>query len=144
MECSQHPSDDRVGNLDPQSVVPMEVAQSAEPTTKSRVLVEEHDESLAPKRERENDPRPAAGQDWDHQGTQLGTQAATVAATDTCRDADSNVSNWVSLHRAVHVTFWVMLSTPQEEVHPTTPLAEPPPSSKAWSETDAMLLGSIV
>ena len=78
VESSQHPSDDRVDDFRLESVVLPEVAQSAEPTTKSRAPMEEHDESLAPKRQR------GRGQVRDHQNFQLGVQAATVAATDTC------------------------------------------------------------
>ena len=54
----------------------MEVAEAVEPTTKSHALVEEHDESLVPKRQR--------GQVWDHPDAQLVVQAATDAATDIC------------------------------------------------------------
>ena len=50
VESSQHPSGGRVDNFGPESMMPMEVAQSVEPTTKSHAPVEEHGESLAPKR----------------------------------------------------------------------------------------------
>ena len=52
MESSHHPSGERVDSSGPGVDVPMEVAQAVEPTTKSHAPVEEHDESLVPKRER--------------------------------------------------------------------------------------------
>ena len=52
LESSQLPSGQRIDSFGPESVVPMEVAQSAEPTAKSHAPVEEHDESLVPKRQR--------------------------------------------------------------------------------------------
>ena len=52
VESSRHQSGDRGDNLGLGDRVPMEMAQSVEPTTKSHASVGEHDESLAPKRER--------------------------------------------------------------------------------------------
>ena len=81
-ESTEHPSGDRGVNFGPGDVVPMEVAQSAEPTTKSHTPVEEHDESLLPKRHR---GRPAT-HCWPSPGSPeytVGVQGATVAATDS-------------------------------------------------------------
>ena len=52
VESSHHPSGERVDSSGPGGDVPFEVAQAVEPTTKSHAPVEEHDESLVPKRER--------------------------------------------------------------------------------------------
>ena len=52
VESSHHPSGERVDSSGPGGDVPMEVAQAVEPTTKSHAPVEEHDESLVPKRQR--------------------------------------------------------------------------------------------
>ena len=52
VESSHHPSGERVDSSGPGGDVPVEVAQAVEPTTKSHAPVEEHDESLAPKRQR--------------------------------------------------------------------------------------------
>ena len=51
VESSQHPSWERVDSFGPGGVVPVEVAQAVEPTTKSHARVEEHDESLVPKKQ---------------------------------------------------------------------------------------------
>ena len=51
VESSHHPSGDGVDNHGPGGDVPMDVAQAVEPTEKSHAPVEEHDESLVPKRE---------------------------------------------------------------------------------------------
>ena len=52
VESSHQPSGVRVDSSGPGGDVPMEVAQAVEPTTKSHAPVEEHDESLVPKRQR--------------------------------------------------------------------------------------------
>ena len=52
VESSHHPSGERVDSSGPGGDVPVEVEQAVEPTTKSHALVEEHDESLVPKRQR--------------------------------------------------------------------------------------------
>ena len=52
VESSHYPSVERVHNSGSRGDVPMEVAQAVEPTTKSHAPVEEHDESLVPKRQR--------------------------------------------------------------------------------------------
>ena len=72
---------DRVDSSGPGGDVPTEVAQAVEPTTKSHAPVEEHDESLVPKRE--GDPRRTVGQFRDLPNTQLVVQAATDAAAGT-------------------------------------------------------------
>ena len=78
VESSHHPSGERVDSSGPGGDVPMEVAQAVEPTTKSHAPVEEHDQSLVPKRQ-----KGTAGQVRDHPNTQLDVQAAMDAATDT-------------------------------------------------------------
>ena len=50
VESSHYPSGERVDSSGSGGDVPMEVAQAVEPTTKSQAPVEEHDESLVPKR----------------------------------------------------------------------------------------------
>ena len=57
VESSHYPSGERVDSSGSGGDVPVEVAQAVEPTTKSHAPVEEHDESLVPKRQR---GRPAA------------------------------------------------------------------------------------
>ena len=52
VESSHHPSGEEVDSSGPGGDVPTEVAQAVEPTTISHVSVEEHDESLVPKRQR--------------------------------------------------------------------------------------------
>ena len=52
VESSHHPSGEGVDSSGPGGDVPVEVAQAVEPTMKSHAPVEEHDESLVPKRER--------------------------------------------------------------------------------------------
>ena len=52
VESSHHPSGERVDSRGPGGDVPMEMAQAVEPTKKSHAPVEEHDESLVPKRQR--------------------------------------------------------------------------------------------
>ena len=52
VESSHHPRGERVDSSGPGGEVPMELAQAVEPTTKSHAPVEEHDESLVPKRQR--------------------------------------------------------------------------------------------
>ena len=51
VESSHHPSGERVDTSGSGGDVPVEVAQAVEPTTKSHAPVEEHDESLVPKRQ---------------------------------------------------------------------------------------------
>ena len=81
VESSQRPSEERVDNFGHESVVPTEVAQSVEPTTKSHSPVEEHDESLAPKRQR---GRPAT-HSWPSLGSaEYTVGCATAAAAHTC------------------------------------------------------------
>ena len=52
VESSHHPSGERVDCYGPGGDVLVEVAHAVEPTTKSHAPVEEHDESLLPKRQR--------------------------------------------------------------------------------------------
>ena len=52
VESSHHSSGERVDSSGSGGDVLMEVAQAVEPTTKSHAPVEEHDESLVPKRQR--------------------------------------------------------------------------------------------
>ena len=52
LQWNDHPSGERVDSCGPGGDVPLEVAPAMEPTMKSRAPVEEHDESLVPKRER--------------------------------------------------------------------------------------------
>ena len=52
VESRHHPSGERVDSSGPGGDVPVEVAQAVESTTKSHAQVEEHDESLVPKRQR--------------------------------------------------------------------------------------------
>ena len=52
VESSHYPSGERVDSSGSGGDLPMEVAQAVEPTTKSHAPVEEHDESLVPKRQR--------------------------------------------------------------------------------------------
>ena len=74
---------EQVDSSGPGGDVPVEVAQAVEPTAKSHAPVEEHDESLVPKRQRR---RPAT-HCWPSPGSpEYGwvVQAATEAATDIC------------------------------------------------------------
>ena len=78
VESSHYPSGERVDSYG--SGVPMEVAQA----TKSHAPVEEHDESLVPKRPRGRPATHCWPQVRDHPNAQLVVQAATDAATDIC------------------------------------------------------------
>ena len=110
VESSQHPSGERVDSFGPESVVLVEVAHSVEPTTKSHAPVEEHDECLAPKRQRR---RPAT-----HCWPSLGSPEYTVG----CPGCDGRsyrhllkfqqkrIALGFSASSRVHVTFWVMSS----------------------------------
>ena len=88
-----------VDSSGPGGDVPIEVAQAVEPTTKSHVPVEEHDESLVPKRQK---GRPAT-HCWPSPGI-------TRIHSWFSRLVNRNAWNWVSLHQAGYVTLQVMSS----------------------------------
>ena len=122
----------------------MEVAQSAEPTTKSYSSVEEHDESLVPKRPR---GRPAT-QCWPSLGSPGWTVGCPGCDGRSYRHLLTCQQKRVRLRRPVHVTFFVMLSwvgvsIPMEEVQPFLPPTEPSPMFKTSSETDAKMFAAI-
>ena len=72
-----------IDSFGPARVVPMEVAQSVEPTTKSHAPVKSM-MKVSLQRDSGGEPRRTAGQVGDQKSTKLDVLAATAAATDTC------------------------------------------------------------
>ena len=119
MESSHHPSGEGVDNSGPGGDVPVEVARAVEPTTKSHAPVEEHDESLVPKKQR---GRPAT-HCWPSPGS---PEFTSISSRDVRGDVVMNEA-----------------PTPLEEVPPPPPPAEPPPVLRTSEETDAMMLAAV-
>ena len=124
----------------------MEVALSAEPTTKSYSSVEEHDESLVPKRPR---GRPAT-QCW----PSLGSPGWTVGCPGcdgrsyrhllTCQQKRVRLrfSAPTSSRDVLGDVVVGEVSIPMEEVQPFLPPTEPSPMFKTLSKTDAKMFAA--
>ena len=147
MESSNHPGGERVDSSGPGGDVPMDVARAVEPTTKSHFPVEEHDESLVPKRQR---GRPAT-----HCWPSMGSPEYTVGCPgcDGCshrhllkcqqKRIDLGLSASSSLRDVRGDVVMNEAPTPLEEVPPPPPPAEPPPVLRTSEETDAMMLAAV-
>ena len=147
VESSHHPSGERVDSSGLGGDVPMEVAQAVEPTTKSDALVEEHDESLVPKRQR---GRPAT-----HCWPSPGLPEYTVGGPGCdgrskrhmlkCQQkrVELGLSASTSLRDVRVDVVMNEVPTPLEEVPPLPPRSEPPPLLKTSEETDAMMLVAV-
>ena len=107
----------------------MEVAQAVEPTTKSHAPVEEHDESLVPKRQR---GRPAT-----HCWPSPGSPEYTVG----CPGCDGR--SYRHLLKCQQKRVELVLNVVMEEVPPPPPPAERPPVLRTSEETDAMTLAAV-
>ena len=120
--------------------VPMEVAQAVEPTTKSHAPVEEHDESLVPKRQR---GRPAT-----HCWPSLGSLEYAVG----CPGCDGRSYRHLlkCYQKRVELGFSASSSlldvgsdVVMEEAPPLPPPTEPPPVLRTSEETYAMTLAAV-
>ena len=147
VESSRSPSGERVDSSGSGGDVPMEVAQAVEPTTKLHASVEEHDESLVPKRPRGRPathclPSPGSpeytfgcpgcdGRSYRHL---LKCQQERVELGLTASSSLRDVRGDVVMEEA---------PTPVEEVPPPPPPAEPPPVLRTSDEADAMTLAAV-
>ena len=140
VESSHHPSGERVDSSGPGGDVPMEVAQAVEPTTKSHAPVEEHDESLVPKRQR--------GRLATHCLPSLGSPEHTVG----CPVCDGRSYRHLLRCQQKRVELGLTASSGlrgvrgdavMEGAPPPPPPAEPPPVLRTSEETDAMTLAAV-
>ena len=115
----------------------IEVAQAVEPISKSHAPVEEHDESLVPKRQR---GRPAA-HCWPSPGSPEHTGGCPGCDGRSCRHLlkcqQKRIELGVSASRSLRD---VRGDVVMEEVSP--PPAEPPPVLRTSEGTDAMTLAA--
>ena len=147
VESSYYPSGERVDSSGSGGDVPVEVAQAVEPTTKSHAPVEEHDESLVPRRQR---GRPAT-HCWPSPGSHEYTVGCPGCDGRSCRHLlkcqQKRVELGFSASRSLRdVRGDVVMEdapTPLEEVPPPPPPAEPPPVLRTSEETDAMTLAAV-
>ena len=144
-ESSQNPRGEKAASLSDDA--PMELTHAVEPTAKSRAPVEEHEESLAPKRQRGRHathawPSPGSpeytvacprcdGRSYRHlTRCQLKRRERGLPASSSSRDAlgDTVMSD---------------APTSMEEASLPPPPAEPPPEQQGSTDTDAMVLAAV-
>ena len=139
VESSHYPSGDGVESSGSGVDVPLEVAQAVALTTKSHAPVEEHDESLIPKRQR---GRPAT-----HCWPSPGSPEYTVGCPG--RDGRSYRHLLKCQQKRVVLGFSASSSlrdvgdVVMEEAPPRPPPAEPPAVLRTSDETDAMTLAAV-
>ena len=140
VESSHYPSGERVDISRPGVDVPVEVAQAVEPTTKSHAPVEEHDESLVPKRQR---GRPAT-----HCWPSPGSPEYTVG----CPGCDGRSFRHLLKCQQKRVELGLTASRSvrdvrgdvvMEEASLPRPPAEPPTVLRISDETDTMTLAAV-
>ena len=144
-ESSQCPRGEQAASLGDD--VPMKMARAVEPTAKSHAPVEEHEESLAPKRQR---GRPASHV-WPSPGSPeytvgcLGCDGRSYRHLVKCQQKRSELgfSASSSSQDAMGDTVMRDAPTPVEEASPPPPPAEPPPELKVSADTDAMVLAAV-
>ena len=140
VESSHYPSGDRVESSGSGVDVPMEVAQAVVPTTKSHAPVEEHDESLVPKRQR---GRPAT-HCWPSRGSPEYTVGCPGCDGRSCRHLLKCQQKRKELGLSASSSLRdVAGDVAMEEAPPPPPPAEPPPVLRTSDETDAMTLAAV-
>ena len=120
--------------------VPMELAQAVEPTTKSHAPVEEHDESLVPKRQR---GRPAT-HCWPSPGSPEYTFGCPGCDGRSYRHFMECQQKRIELGLSASISLRdVRGDVVMEEAPLLPPPVEPPPVLRTSDETDAMTLAAV-